>query len=84
MFWAFTCYLLLYLHLPFTCDIAFGTHAPEVLQLGQTSVPHLKLLNACLEVISELAELFHSPHVLHKDLFLLGVHTSVFLSKCMT
>lgn len=46
--------------------------ATQTLQLGQTTVPNLQLLDASLQVVGELGQLLHRPNVLHEDLLLGG------------
>lgn len=50
--------------------------ATQTLQLGQTTVPDLQLLDASLQVVGELGQLLHRPNVLHEDLLLGGSSSS--------
>lgn len=44
--------------------------ASQALQLRQSAVPDLQLFNPSLQVVGELRQLLHRPHILHEDLLL--------------
>jgi len=44
--------------------------ACQALQLCQSAVPDLQLINTSIQVVSELRQLLHRPHILHEDLLL--------------
>ena len=49
----------------------------QALQLGKSAVPDLQLFDSSVQIVCELRQLLHRPHVLHEDLFLQEVEDVV-------